>query len=132
MADIRVRVGQQNSIKVISALSGQAGSISTTTANYADYAEYARVAGIATNLKPNAKIDVATLNVGGISTFGQPIKYEVGNYDGPNGIAYFNNSGQLVSSSDSDSPQNRVNGVVLSINDSGVPVWSNVIDGGFY
>ncbi len=132
MADIRVRVGQQNSIKVISSLSGSSGAASTTNANFADYAEYARVAGIATNLSPNAKIDVSTLNVSGISTFGQPIKYEVGYYDGPNGIAYFNNSGQLVSGPDADSAQNRVNGVVLTINDSGSPVWANVIDGGFY
>ncbi len=131
MSDIRVRVGQQNSIKVISSLAGQSGVV-TTTASYANYADYAAVAGIATNLTPGAKIDISTLNVTGISTFGQPIKYEVGYFDGPNGIAYFNNSGQLVSGPDSDSPQNRINGVVLTINDSGIPVWSNVIDGGFY
>ena len=132
MADIRVRVGQQNSIKVISALSGQSGTASTTNANFANYAEYARIAGIATNLAPNANIDIATLNVTGISTFGQPIKYEVGYYDGPNGIAYFNNSGQLVSGPDANNPQPRVNGVVLSIDNSGNPAWASVIDGGFY
>lgn len=132
MADIRVRVGQQNSIKVISSVSGQSGAASTTNANYADYAEYARVAGIATNLAANSKIDVSTLNVTGISTFGQPIKYEVGYYNGPNGIAYFNSNGQLISGPDADSTQEKVNGVVLTIDDSGSPIWASSIDGGFY
>ena len=132
MADIRVRVGQQNSIKVISALSGQTGTASTTNADFATYADYARVAGIATNLAPNAKIDVTTLNVTGIATFGRPVKYEVGYYNGPNGIAYFNNSGQLVSGPNINNPQPQVNGVVLSVDTSGNPAWASVIDGGFY
>lgn len=131
MADIRVRVGQQNSIKVISSLAGQAGIV-TVTADYARVADYAHVAGIASNVSPGSSIDATSLNITGISTFAQPIKYEVGYYDGPNGIAYFNNSGELVSGPDANSPQNRVNGVVLTIDDSGAPIWSNVIDGGFY
>ena len=131
MADIKVRVGQQNSIKVISSLSGQSGIV-TSTSNYADYAQYAAVAGITSNVTSGLAVDAKSLNVTGISTFAQPIKYEVGYYNGPNGIAYFNNSGQLISGANANSTQNRVNGVVLTINDSGSPVWSNVIDGGFY
>jgi hypothetical protein len=131
MADIRVRVGQQNSIKVVSALTGQQAGI-TTSASSAHVADYAYVAGIATNIAPGSALDGKSLNITGISTFSQPIQYSVGNYNGPNGIAYFNNDGKLVSGPNVTASQDHTNNAVLTVDLSGNPIWANAIDGGSY
>lgn len=47
------------------------------------------------------------------------------------GVAYFNSSGALVSSAGTSSPVTETN-YVLTTNQSGIPIWSSVIDGGTY
>ena len=129
MPDIRVRVGQQNSIKVVSALGGQ--QIGLTSSSSAHVADYAYVAGIATNLVHGSNIDVSSLNVTGISTFGNPIQYSVGNYNYPGGIAYFSNDGHLISGPNSNLPQ-HYGGTFLGAAVDGSPIWIDTIDGGSY
>ena len=58
MADIRVRVGQENAVKVISSVSGSAGGKSITSTNV--------IGGIAS---------VTQLTVSGISTFSGDLYY---------------------------------------------------------
>jgi hypothetical protein len=57
-----------------------------------------------------------------------------GLYYGPyytNGMAYFNSSGLLISTS---SPQNGIDytNYIMTTDNAGVPAWSNAIDGGSY
>lgn len=130
MPDIRVRVGQQNSIKVVSSLTGQS-QIGLTSATTAHVADYAYVAGIATHLVGGGNIDVSSLNVTGISTFGNPIQYSVGNYNYPGGMAYFSNDGHLISGPNSNNPQ-HYGGTFLGAGVDGNPIWIDRIDGGSY
>jgi hypothetical protein len=52
-------------------------------------------------------------------------------YDGPNGIAYFDNSGKLIGAASTESYVQNTN-YVLTTTEQGVPVWSSVIEGGTY
>lgn len=161
MADIKVRVGQQNAVKIISSVSGSAGGRSETAINV--------IGGIAS---------VTQLNVSGVSTFVGVSTFKSDVYiDGDlyvaddlrfdeltarnatitgltstanllvgfatvtnafyytpsytNGVAYFNSSGLMVSSGSTSSSIDYTN-YIFTTNNSGVPVWSNTIDGGSY
>jgi hypothetical protein len=152
-SDIKVRVGQQNSIKILGSVSG--GSAFSQNADNAVNV----IGGIAS---------VTQLNVSGISTFvglstfnndvyiggslyiSSDLNFDEftarnanitgiatisgGLYYGPfntGGVAYFNSSGLLVSTGSTSSSINYSN-YILSTNNSGVPTWANVIDGGTY
>lgn len=136
MGDITVRVGQQNAIKVISSISGTGGAASTTYANSAGVANYANFAGVSTNVVGGVAA-VSTLNVSGIATFAgnvtfnNSIHYQSGIYSGPNGVAYFNNSGNLVSSPNTNSYQSN-SSYILTVDSSGNPIWTDTITGGNY
>lgn len=67
-------------------------------------------------------------NITGILTVAQSIYYPPGE---PFGVAYFDNNDQLVSTGTTSSAISETN-YILSTNSSGVPSWSNVIDGGEY
>jgi len=54
-----------------------------------------------------------------------------GTFDGPNGIAYFDNSGKLTGAASTQSGITTTN-YILTTNDSGLPVWTTTIDGGEY
>lgn len=144
MADIKVRVGQQNAVKVISSISGSAGG----RAVYADNV----IGGIAS---------VTSLSVSGISTFNGLTTFRNDTYalnfyasdifssnisisgitsiggslyftnHRVNGLAYFNNSGLLTST---QSPQNGIDytNSIMTTDNLGVPSWSSTIDGGSY
>lgn len=82
------------------------------------------------------------LNVSGISTFYDDVQvygfasitegiYYDDEYDGPNGIAYFDNSGKLIGASSTQSPLSETY-FMLTTNSLGLPKWSNTIDGGEY
>lgn len=144
MSDIKVRVGQQNGVKIISSISG--GS------NYALYAENViggiasvtqlNVSGISTfvgvaTFKNNVYIDGDLIfdeftsrngNITGILTVGQSLYYPAGQ---PYGVAYFDLNDQLVSTGTTAVAISETN-YILSTNNSGVPTWSSVIDGGSY
>ena len=118
---INVRIGQQNTTKVVSSISGYPrtitaenviGGIASVTELY--------VSGISTFV--------------GLSTFTNNAFFKNGlSYDTyyTYGVSYFNSSGNLVSS---QSPQNSIDysNNILTIDNSGIPSWSNVIDGGQY
>ena len=153
MSDIKVRIGQQNTVKVISSLAG--GSIT------ADFAKLATnvIGGIASVTQLNVNgistfVGISTFkndvyidgdlyisddlkfdefsarnaNITGILTVGQSIYYTPGQ---PYGIAYFDAIDQLVSTGSTSSAISETN-YIISTNSSGIPTWSNVIDGGSY
>jgi hypothetical protein len=152
MSDIKVRVGQQNTIKVVSSFSG--GSSFTENSNNSVNV----IGGIAS---------VSQLNVSGISTFvgiatfnndvyisgdlyiQDDLRFDefndrnsnitgiatIASFYYPNynvgGVAYFNSSGFLVSTGSTSNSVNYTN-YIMTTDNSGVPVWSNAIDGGIY
>ena len=147
MSDIKVRVGQQNSVKIISSLSGGSnfafnainaenvigGIASVTQINVSGISTFV---GVAT-FKNNVYIDGDLIfdeftsrngNITGILTVGQSFYYPDGQ---PYGIAYFDSNDRLVSTGTTASAISETN-YILSTNNSGVPTWSNVIDGGSY
>lgn len=67
-------------------------------------------------------------NITGILTVGQSIYYPQGQ---PYGIAYFDLNDQLVSTGTTSSAISETN-YILTTDNSGIPTWSSVIDGGTY
>jgi hypothetical protein len=123
MADIRVRVGQENAIKVIASVSGSAGGQAVTSDNV--------IGGIAS---------VTQLSVSGVSTFVGLSTFSNSVYFGGSvyytpyigygyGVAYFNNFGELVSTGSTSINQSNL---ILSTDQLGIPTWANTIDGGLY
>lgn len=143
MADIKVRVGQNNSVKIISSVSGSTRSVTADNVigGIASVSQLT-VTGLST-FTNNVYIDgnlyvtndlvfdeflVRNGNVTGILTVGQTIYYGSGE---PYGIAYFDPSDRLVSTGTTATAISETN-YILSTNSSGIPSWSNVIDGGEY
>jgi hypothetical protein len=144
MADIRVRVGQENAIKVVASVSGSSGGKAVIAENV--------IGGIAS---------VSQLSVSGISTFGDSVSiagsltagsFSVNNLTNNNlvtgivtisnqlyytaydsGVAYFNPSG-LVVSTGAASTTNSIDysNYVLTTNNVGIITWTSVLDGGTY
>lgn len=95
------------------------------------------------NAKFSGLINAGTLDVVGVSSLNgntnivgfvsvtEGLYYDTGDFDGPNGIAYFDNFGKLIGAASTESYVTTTN-YVLSTNSSGIPVWSSVIDGGEY
>lgn len=147
-SNILVRVGQENAIKVLSSASGGddfssnsetsinvIGGIGSVTQLY--------VSGISTLNSVNINSGIATLsnlNVTGLSTFINARFYELAEfyssvyYDSSNtyGISYFDSNNYISSTESSLNPSLTESNLVLSTNESGVPSWSNTIDGGTY
>jgi hypothetical protein len=150
MSDIKVRVGQQNTIKVVSSLGGSSDSSATSFNVIGGIASVTQlnVSGISTfvgvaTFKNDVYIDgdlyisddlrfdeftARNANVTGILTVGQSFYYPAGE---PYGIAYFDANDQLVSTASTFSAISETN-YILSTNSSGIPSWASVIDGGSY
>lgn len=155
MADIKVRVGQQNSIKVVSSISGAsvAGIAENVIGGIASVSQL-YVSGISTfvgvsTFKNNVYIDT-NLYIGGdlyvnddinfdeftarngnitrSLTVGEEFYYQTG---APYAVAYFDQSQLLVSTGSTSLAIDETN-YILTTNQFGVPTWSKVIDGGFY
>ena len=145
MSDIKVKVGQQSVIKVVSSISGSAGGsaiiaenviggiASVTSLNVSGISTFI---GIAT-FKNNVYIDGDLVfdefiarngNITGILTVGQSIYYPLGQ---PYGVAYFDPNDRLVSTGTTSSAISETN-YILTTDNSGIPTWSSVIDGGTY
>ena len=151
MSYINERVGQQNSIRVISSISGSAGGFAVLSENV--------IGGIASvtslsvsgasafvgisSFKNDVYIDgdlyinndlifdeftARNVNVTGILTVGQSFYYPAGQ---PYGIAYFDLNDQLVSTGTTTLAISETN-YILTTGNSGIPNWSSVIDGGTY
>lgn len=147
MSDIRVRVGQQNSIKILSSVSGGSafsqnadtsvnvigGIASVTQLNVSGISTFVGISTfkddvyIGKNLYVANNLSSSNLNITGIATVSN-LYY--GTYN-PFGVAYFNSSGLLVSTGSTSSAINYTN-YILSTNNSGVPTWASSIDGGSY
>ena len=151
MADIKVRVGQQNAVKVVSSISGSAGGRAVTAENVIGgiaSVTQLNVSGISTfvgisTFKNDVYIDgdlyisddlifdeftSRNANITGVLTVNQAIYYTPGQ---PYGIAYFDQNDQLVSTGATSSNINYTN-YILTTDNSGIPIWSNSIDGGSY
>lgn len=151
MSDIKVRVGQQNAIKVISSISGSISNRAIVAENVIGGIGSIKelyVSGISTfvgvsTFKNDVYID-GDLYVGddlvfdeftarngtitGITSISGSLYY------GPyyaNGIPYFDENGLVVST---NSPENGIDysNYILTTDNTGVPTWSSTIDGGFY
>ena len=151
MSDIKVRVGQQNTVKVVSSISGAAGGDAVTAENVIggiasvtslNVSGLSTFVGVAT-FKNNVYIDgdlyisddlvfdeftVRNGNITGILTVGQSFYYPIGQ---PYGVAYFDPNDQLVSTGTTASAISETN-YILTTDNSGIPTWSSVIDGGTY
>ena len=121
MSDIKVRVGQQNTIRVVSSISGSAGGKSVESENV--------IGGIAS---------VTTLRVSGVSSFYDTasfyngLKYEnTFPFYNPGGISYFDNSGMLVSTGSTSESIDYTN-YILTTSNTGISTWSSTIDGGTF
>ena len=162
MSDIKVRVGQQNTVKIVSSVSGSAGGFaiiaenviggiaSVTSLNVSGLSTLSslNVSGLSTfvgiaTFKNNVYIDgdlyigddlvfdefrARNGNITGILTVGQSIYYPIGE---PYGVAYFDSNDRLVSTGTTSSAISETN-YILTTDNSGIPTWSNVIDGGTY
>jgi hypothetical protein len=67
----------------------------------------------------------------GFASLSAGLYYDLEDSDGPNGVAYFDNTGKLIGAA---STENAVTETfwVLTTNAVGIPTWSSVIDGGVY
>jgi hypothetical protein len=149
MPDIRVRVGQQNAVKVVSSISGSTvaaiaenvigGIASVTQLNVSGVSTFVGVATFNNDvyidgdlyIGDDLNFDEFTArngNISGILTVGQSFYYPPGE---PYGIAYFDPNDRLASTGTTSYAITESN-YVLTTDDSGVPIWSSVIDGGSY
>ena len=161
MSDIRVkvgqentiksRVGQQNTVKVVSSVSGSAGGSAITAENVIggiasvtslSVSGLSTFVGVAT-FKNNVYIDgdlyvsddlifdeftARNANITWILTVGKSFYYPIGQ---PYGVAYFDPNDQLVSTGTTAAAISETN-YILTTDNSGIPTWSSVIDGGTY
>jgi hypothetical protein len=151
MSDIKVRVGQQNTVKVVSSVSGSAGGSAITAENVIggiasvtslSVSGLSTFVGVAT-FKNNVYIDgdlyvsddlifdeftARNANITGILTVGQSFYYPPGE---PYGVAYFDLDDKLVSTGTTAAAISETN-YILTTDNSGIPTWSSVIDGGTY
>ena len=149
MSNIRVRVGQQNSVKVISTVSGTpftqnavnviGGIASVTQLNVSGLSTFVGVATFINDvyiggdlyIRDDLKIDEFTArnaNITGIATVSGAFYY--GLYS-TGGVAYFDSTGRMVSTGSTSSAINYTN-YILTTNNAGITTWSSTIDGGEY
>jgi hypothetical protein len=152
MSDIKVRVGQENTIKVISSISGAytspdsvnafnviGGIASVTRLNVSGISTFVGVATFISDvyiggdlyIRDDLKFDEFTArnaNITGIATVSSAFYY--GQYN-TGGVAYFNSSGLMVSTGSTSNAINYTN-YILTTDNVGITTWSSTIDGGEY
>lgn len=69
------------------------------------------------------------VNVTGFVTVTEGLYYDFGDYDGPNGVAYFDNTGKLIGAASTENAITTSN-FILTTDYVGIPTWTSVIDGG--
>jgi hypothetical protein len=69
------------------------------------------------------------LSITGFASVTEGLYYDSGDYDGPNGIAYFDNTGKLIGAASTENALTETY-FVLTTNAVGIPTWTSVIDGG--
>lgn len=153
MSDIKVRVGQQNAIKVLSSLSGGSafaensnvatnvigGIASVTELNVSGISTFVGIATFINDvyiggdlyIRDDLRFDEFTAknaNITGIATVSGSFYY--GKYN-TGGVAYFDASGLMVSTGSTSNAINYTN-YILTTDNVGITTWSNTIDGGEY
>jgi hypothetical protein len=153
MSDIKVRVGQQNSIKVISSVSGGSafsentrtavnvigGIASVTQLNVSGISTFVGVATFVGDvyiggdlyIRDDLRFDEFTArnaNITGIATVSSAFYY--GQYN-TGGVAYFDSTGLMVSTGSTSNAINYTN-YILTTDNVGITTWSSTIDGGEY
>lgn len=71
------------------------------------------------------------VTITGFVSVTEGLYYDPDDYDGPNGIAYFDNTGKLIGAA---STENAITEsfFVLTTDSVGIPTWTSVIDGGVF
>jgi hypothetical protein len=151
MSDIKVKVGQQSAIKVVSSISGSSGGFailaenviggiaSVTSLNVNGISTFVGVSTFKSNVYIDGDLYVGddlvfdefrarNGNISGILTVGQEFYYPIGQ---PYGVAYFDPNDKLVSTGTTALAISETN-YILTTDNSGIPTWSSVIDGGSY
>ena len=151
MSDIKVRVGQQNTVKVVSSVSGSAGGSATiaenviggiasvTSLNVSGLSTFVGIASFKNDVYIDGDLYIGddllfdeftarNGNITGILTVGQSFYYPPGE---PYGVAYFDLDDKLVSTGTTAAAISETN-YILTTDNSGIPTWSSVIDGGTY
>ena len=153
MSDIIVRVGQQNSIKVLSSVSGGSafsetsgtvenvvgGIASVTQLNVSGISSFVGIATFINDvyiggdlyIRDDLRFDEFTArnaNITGIATVLGAFYY--GQYN-TGGVAYFDSTGRMVSTGSTSSAINYTN-YILTTDNVGITTWSSTIDGGEY
>ena len=148
MSDIKVRVGQQNTVKVISSSIGGfahvaenviGGIASVTSLNVSGISTFVGIATFKNDVYIDGDLYIGddlvfdeftsrNGNITGILTVGQSFYYPPGQ---PYGVAYFDPNDQLVSTGTTEAAISETN-YILTTDNSGIPTWSSVIDGGTY
>tara|TARA_S200002703_G_scaffold159654_2_gene173923 strand:- start:642 stop:1118 length:477 start_codon:yes stop_codon:yes gene_type:complete len=53
-------------------------------------------------------------------------------FDGPNGIGYFDNDGKLIGAASTENAIDTSNFILTTVEPTGIPTWTSIIDGGEY
>jgi hypothetical protein len=102
-------------------VTGDAVVYNTFTAREATISENLSVVGVSTFQN--------NVNIIGFVTVTEGIYYDLGDYSGPNGMAYFDNTGKLVGSASTENAADT-SYFILTTDVVGIPTWTSVIDGG--
>jgi|TARA_R110000851_G_scaffold43186_2_gene107034 hypothetical protein len=125
------------------------GHIEVDNLNVSGISTFAGAIDANGNLDVDGHTELDNVNISGVSTFTNDINvtgdlrvtgfasvtqglyYDSNDYDGPNGIAYFDNTGKLIGAA---STENAVTETyfILTTNNVGIPTWTSTIDGGSF
>tara|TARA_R100000030_G_scaffold69992_2_gene53643 strand:- start:140 stop:1165 length:1026 start_codon:yes stop_codon:yes gene_type:complete len=73
----------------------------------------------------------SNISITGFVTVTEGLYYDSDDYDGPNGIAYFDNTGKLIGAASTENALTETY-YILTTNAVGIPTWTSVIDGGVF
>lgn len=82
-------------------------------------------------LNGDVEID-GDLSIVGFISVTEGLYYDFDDYNPPNGIGYFDDTGKLVSSASTANAIDTSNYILTTEDITGSPVWTSTIDGGFY
>ena len=74
---------------------------------------------------------VSDVRVTGFVSVTEGLYYDSNDYDGPNGVAYFDNTGRLIGAASTENALTETY-FILTTDSVGIPTWTSVIDGGAY
>lgn len=106
------------------------GIITTTNLEVGGVSTFRNTVDIDANLDITGDTDqIGNQRVVGFVSVTEGLRYEGDDYDGPNGIAYFDNNGRLIGAASTENALTETY-FILTTNAVGIPTWTSVIDGG--